>query len=162
MGLSLVLKAELTGVTNLEPIDEAGNPYIYSFEIQCTSCREKHDKYVEVTAWETHEISGSRGEANFVWKCKMCRREGSASFVRQKPNSYDEEDSGKWKPIVEFEVRGLEFTAFKVEGPWRCKSAVNNTVFDELDLQEDEWFDYDEKASTEVSITEIAWDLKRS
>jgi hypothetical protein len=68
------------------------------FKVQCTSCRETHANYVGVnrfvsipsdsiaeqlsrasfpdtcTAYqETNDMSGSRGEANFVWKCKNCK-----------------------------------------------------------------------------------------
>lgn len=77
-------------VTNLRPLDTQDNPFWYMFKVQCTSCREIHGNFVGVNrfvscsqtrccidanTWsqETNDISGSRGEANFVWKCKNCK-----------------------------------------------------------------------------------------
>ena len=66
-------------------------------------------------------MSGSRGEANFVWRCKNCKRESSAS-IKAAPTAFSAdtgEASGSRKEkaqrIVEFDCRGLEFTEFKPE-----------------------------------------------
>lgn len=60
-------------VTNLRPNDTEETPFWYTFKVQCTSCRETHANWVSVSRFENNEISGSRGEANFVWKCKNCK-----------------------------------------------------------------------------------------
>lgn len=73
MGYKLVLKATLEGITDLSPKDSEQSPFEYTFEIECTSCREKHDKEITINRFELHEMSGSRGEANFVFKCKNCK-----------------------------------------------------------------------------------------
>lgn len=73
MGYKLVLKATLEGLTVLRPKDTEQTPFEYTFEIECTSCREKHDKEITINRFEQHEISGSRGEANFVFRCKNCK-----------------------------------------------------------------------------------------
>jgi len=39
----------------------------------CTSCREEHPKVVSFNQKEEHELSGSRGSANFVWRCSNCK-----------------------------------------------------------------------------------------
>jgi len=36
------------------------------------------------------------------------------------------------------------------------------TTFTGIDLQEGEWFEYDEKASAEVSIKDLEWEIKRA
>jgi Eukaryotic protein of unknown function (DUF866) len=36
------------------------------------------------------------------------------------------------------------------------------TTFSGIDLQEGEWFDYDEKASAEVSIKDLKWEIRRA
>jgi hypothetical protein len=73
MVLALALKAELNGVTDLRPLDTEDAPFYYTFKVQCTSCRETHPNWVSVSRFEQNEISGSKGEANFVWKCKNCK-----------------------------------------------------------------------------------------
>lgn len=81
----------MSRVTDLIPQDSEQNPFYYTFKVQCTSCREVHPNWVSVsrhvshhrTLWTQHglsmcrqeqnEQSGSRGEANFVWRCKNCK-----------------------------------------------------------------------------------------
>lgn len=79
-------------------------------------------------------MSGSRGEANFVWKCKNCKvsshcnfsptisseltclsqRESTAS-IKTSPKPYEQGEPAKAQPIIEFDCRGLEFLDFHSE-----------------------------------------------
>ncbi|KAL8299984.1 hypothetical protein RB601_008306 [Gaeumannomyces tritici] len=106
-------------------------------------------------------MSGSRGEANFVWKCKNCKRESSAS-IKAAPTAYEASEPAKARKILEFDCRGLEFTEFQPEGDWMAEGAESGTKFTEIDLTEGEWFEYDEKAGDEVSIKDLKWDIQRS
>lgn len=81
---------------------------------------------------EQHEIPGSRGEANFVWKCKLCQvslfipkrialpatkcdqKTHSASIVAG-PNVYEADEKRKGRKVIEIDCRGLEFTDFKAD-----------------------------------------------
>lgn len=67
-----------------------------------------------VNRHETNDLSGSRGEANFVWKCKNCKRESSAS-IKAAPAVYAQQSPARAKNIVEFDCRGLEFVEFKAD-----------------------------------------------
>lgn len=40
--------------------------------------------------------------------------------------------------------------------------AETGTKFSGIDLSDGEWFDYDEKASEEVSITNVKWEIRRA
>ncbi|PQE30966.1 DUF866 domain protein [Rutstroemia sp. NJR-2017a WRK4] len=93
-------------------------------------------------------MSGSRGEANFVWKCKSCKRESSAS-VKAPPVPYQAASPPTRQKIVEFDCRGLELVEFKPEGEWLATGTESGTKFTAIDLTEGEWFDYDEKAGDE-------------
>jgi hypothetical protein len=78
-------------------------------------------------------MSGSRGEANFVWRCKNCKviipleddrhretrltwmqREHSAN-IKAAPATYEQTDPPKKVNVLEFDCRGLEFIDFKAE-----------------------------------------------
>ncbi|KAF5253177.1 hypothetical protein FANTH_1882 [Fusarium anthophilum] len=146
---ALYLTADLQGVTNLRPDDTQDNPFWYMFKVQCTSCRETHANHVGVNRFETNEMSGSRGEANFVWKCKNCKRESSAS-IKAGPFPYEQTEPAKPQKILEFDCRGLEFTEFKAEGEWLAEGVETGTKFTAIDLEEGEWFEYDEKSNEEV------------
>ncbi|TRX89833.1 hypothetical protein FHL15_009266 [Xylaria flabelliformis] len=145
---ALTLTAELNGVTSLRPKDTEATPFWYTFTVQCTSCRETHPNAVSVSRFETNELSGSRGEANFVWKCKNCKRESSAS-IKIAPKPYELSEPPKQQTVIEFDCRGLEFTSFSPEGEWLAEGAESGTKFEGIELQEGEWFDYDEKANDE-------------
>ncbi|KZF19460.1 DUF866-domain-containing protein [Xylona heveae TC161] len=159
--LSLTLTAELQGVTDLRPDDTEEDPYYYTFKVQCTSCRETHANWVNVSRFESNELSGSRGEANFVWKCRNCKREASAT-IKAAPASYQYNSPPTRQKVIEFDCRGLEFTDFKPDGEWVAQGLDSGTKFAGIDLSEGEWFDYDEKAGEEVSIQELKWEIRRA
>jgi len=161
--LSLVLSAELEGVTDLIPKDTQEEPYFYTFKVQCTSCRETHPNWVSFNRYEQIDIPGSRGEANFVWKCRLCLKTHTASIIGG-PNAFELKDDSKSKSqkIIELDCRGLEFTDFKPEGEWQAKGAESSTVFSNVDLSENEWYDYDEKSGAEVSIKDVTFEVKRA
>ncbi|KAF2447780.1 DUF866-domain-containing protein [Karstenula rhodostoma CBS 690.94] len=161
MVLALALSAELNGVTDLRPIDTEDSPFHYTFKVQCTSCRETHPNFVTMTRFDMNEMSGSKGEANFVWKCKNCKREHNAN-IKAAPAAYEQSDPPKTVNILEFDCRGLEFTEFEAEGEFEAKGAESGTKFPSIDLSEGEWFDYDEKAGEEVSITNVKWQIRRA
>ncbi|KAG4421799.1 hypothetical protein IFR04_005049 [Cadophora malorum] len=144
----LTLTADLTGVTDLRPDDTPENPFWYTFKVQCTSCREIHPNFVNVSRFEANDMSGSRGEANFVWKCKSCKRESSAT-IKEPPISYKQGSPPTRQKVIEFDCRGLEFTEFKPEGEWLATGIESGSKFTAIDLTEGEWFDYDEKAGDE-------------
>ncbi|KAK7920631.1 hypothetical protein PG985_008653 [Apiospora marii] len=114
-----------------------------------------------VNAQDNNEMSGSRGEANFVWKCKNCKRESSASILAP-PKAYEQGEPAKRQSILEFDCRGLEFTEFHAEGPWLADGLDSGTKFEEVELDDGEWFDYDEKANDEVSIKDLKWEIRRA
>lgn len=62
--------------------------------------------------------------------------------------------------IIEFECRGCEFTEFRVEGEW-IADGLTESKFDSINLAED-WYDYDEKTSEEVSVKEVGWAIRRA
>ncbi|KAM3508919.1 hypothetical protein MY10362_000889 [Beauveria mimosiformis] len=150
---TLLLTAELSGVTNLRPLDTEENPFWYMFKVQCTSCREIHNNYVGVNRFEMNEMSGSRGEANF--------RESTAT-VKAAAIPYKQHEPAKAQKLIEFDCRGLEFTEFKAEGEWLADGIDSGSKFSGIELIDGEWYDYDEKAGEEVSIKDITWEIRRA
>jgi len=106
-------------------------------------------------------VSGSKGEANFVWRCKNCKREHSAS-IRAPPAPYEQGEPPKQQKVIEFDCRGLELIEFKAEGEWLAEGIDSGTKFTGIELLDGEWYDYDEKAGEEVSVKDIAWEIRRA
>jgi len=70
--------------------------------------------------------------------------------------------SGTSAKLIEFECRGCEFTEFDPDGQFTCAGEEKGTVFKDIDLSDLSWYDYDEKAAREVSITELEFTLHRA
>ncbi|EGV60961.1 hypothetical protein PSN45_002315 [Yamadazyma tenuis] len=157
---ALKITAELAGVTGLHPQDTPESPFEYTFTIECTKCREVHAKPVTINRFETHEISGSRGEASFVFRCKSCKSEHSAA-IEPTGTVCTPDTNGKPVTILTIDARGLDFNEFIPDGFFACEGEDSPTKFTEIDLSEGEWYDYDDNAGEEVSVTEISWSIVR-
>lgn len=62
-----------------------------------------------------------------------------------KPIAYEIENNEKFATIVTIECRGLEPVDFEPRMGWKAKGAESGTVFDDVDLSEGEWVEYDDK-----------------
>ncbi|KAM3536230.1 hypothetical protein MY4038_000388 [Beauveria bassiana] len=129
---TLLITAELSGVTNLRPLDTEENPFWYMFKVQCTSCREIHNNYVGVNRF----------------------RESTAT-VKAAAIPYKQHEPAKAQKLIEFDCRGLEFTEFKAEGEWLADGIDSGSKFSGIELIDGEWYDYDEKAGEEMAAAEI-------
>jgi hypothetical protein len=90
-----------------------------------------------------------------MFRCKFCKRQGTAT-IKITGKSYTIEDNGKAVRMADVDIRGLDLTEFKADGKFQC-IGDKGTKFEEVDLEDNEWFDYDEKAGQEVSVTEVQW-----
>lgn len=91
----------------------------------------------------------------------MIQRQHSANIVNP-ARSYDAQSPPKPLNILELDCRGLEFVDFRADGEWLADGVESGTKFTAVDLSEGEWFEYDEKASEEVSIIGIKWEIRRA
>lgn len=151
-------KATLDGITDVQPVNDPQDKFEYTFRIECTRCRNVHDKPVTINTYEKHEIGGLRGEALFVFRCKECKSELSANVAATKTTIAELD---QWARLLEIDARGLEVVEFIPEGKFQAVGAELSTKFNEVDLEEGEWYDYDEKQGAEVSITEVEWKVER-
>ncbi|KZT08958.1 DUF866-domain-containing protein [Laetiporus sulphureus 93-53] len=157
--LLLSIKADLENVTDLVPAADSVGIWV-----KCTSCNEVHPRFVSVNRLEEREVSSGRGNtAHFVWRCGLCKRE---SFAKSDPGSaplpYSADANGQYQfaQFLTIDCRGLEFVGFDPrvdhERIWKCVGVESGTVFDEVDLEEEEWVDYDEKAALPVGVSNFA------
>lgn len=68
---------------------------------------------------------------------------------------YTADDSGKFKAIVSLDCRGVEPIAFSPRAGWIVKSTNNGQVFEDVDLSEDDWVEYDNKNKVSIGIYEF-------
>lgn len=82
--------------------------------------------------------------------------------IKEAPKLYPQQDTPKPQNIIVIDCRGLEFVEFKPDGEWQAVGAESGSKFSGIDLTEGDWYDYDEKASDEVSIKELKWAIKKA
>ncbi|XP_005099014.1 CXXC motif containing zinc binding protein [Aplysia californica] len=152
MKTGLQISAQLE---NIGSFKASGDDFRWYLKLSCSSCGEETSDYVYCTLRETSPLTGGRGQASLVLKCKLCKRENSIDIVTESLSPYTEEDSGKFKTIVAFDCRGVQPIDFSPRVGWEAVGLESQTLFSDIDLNEAEWFDYDEKAGESVSITEL-------
>nr|CAG4636641.1 EOG090X0HQJ [Eubosmina coregoni] len=156
--IGLKIKATLENVTNLR---SDGEDFRYYIKVKCGSCNEESDKWIYITQSDSVDVKGGRGTANLVLKCKLCSRENNMDIIPDSLKSYNDEDQGKFKTIVQFECRGMEPSDFSPRNGWLVEGLESGTKFSDIDLSEKEWADYDEKSKTTVGIYEIEHQFAR-
>lgn len=146
----LLAKGELQGITQIEP----GPQFEYMFRIQCTNCRTNHPKNIGINTSDLYELN--KAKVSFIFRCKECKTESNATIERTKEKW---SSSNEWSKIILIDARGMEFTKFVPEGKFIGKGS--KSTFD-IDLEEGEFYDYDEHVGEEVSVTDVEWRVERS
>lgn len=167
--IGLQIKATLE---NVEELKTTHSSYTFFIKIKCTNCGESSDKWHTLAEDETtHCDSRNPDGFNFYMKCKLCSRENSIDVLEgshgwftvflhnvivinffQFSASYTVDDSEKFKTIAIFDCRGVEPTDFSPRIGWIVKSAENGPTFDNVDLSDDDWVEYDQKNSVSIGI----------
>jgi hypothetical protein len=150
----LCIKAELDNVASVALPDDA----IFVLDVKNPSGDDVREG-VRVSPLETHELTGSRGEANFRLKwARDARHEATLNVqaVKGVTRALTAADAGKFVPVAGFECRGLEPVGWRPENGFTVTSAAG-TRFEEADLSEREWADYCEKGGDSVSVMELEY-----
>lgn len=69
--------------------------------------------------------------------------------------AYTADDAGNYKTIIVFDCRGVEPFAFSPRAGWLVQSAENGQSFEDVDLAEDDWVEYDQKNKNSVGVYEF-------
>ena len=150
--IALEMCATLTNVSDIKVMD---NDFRWYLKLKCSNCGEESSSWQYVCLSESVETKGGRGSASMVQKCKMCGRENHLDILKDFLKPYVADKSDNFLVIVAFECRGLEPTAWDIRSGWVISSSCSSLVFDDVDLAEKEWYDYDENANETVSVTDI-------
>lgn len=69
--------------------------------------------------------------------------------------SYNEGDSENFKTFVAFDCRGIEPTEFDARSGFIVKSVENGRTFEDVEIEDGDWTEYDDKNKNSVSISEF-------
>ncbi len=155
--VSIEAKGVLNGIETVSFPAEYG----FHFKLKCCKCGEESPKPVVVS--KEDEVEGIRGATVTVSiKCKLCGRTNDLKIL--KVGEYKAEDSPKFKPILELECRGMEPTELLLadDAPLKmiCESGYEideeeGFLTPSDDGKSNEFFGWDEKGNTDVSIEEF-------
>ncbi|XP_064386283.1 CXXC motif containing zinc binding protein-like [Halichondria panicea] len=151
MRLCVEIRAQLNNVTDLTA---EGADFRWYIKVRCGNCMEE-SKWLYAVAEDRVPVKGGRGTVHLVIKCKLCARENTVEILEDHIKPYRAVDSGVFKAIVAFNCRGVEISAFDPRGGFRVRG--ESSVFNDVSLSDKEWYDYDDIASQEVSITDFEY-----
>ncbi|KRZ38764.1 UPF0587 protein F46B6.12 [Trichinella pseudospiralis] len=147
---SLEIKIVTDTVETLEPNNDN---FGWLITVKC-QCGEVSSNWHRIYKEEKFDIPGSRGEANFVRKCKVCGKVGSIDIVDGSISAYDTELGKAWQKVVMFECRGVKPVDFEPGEGW-IVTAMTGARYENVDLSEKTWVEYDENTSNAVTIDDI-------
>ncbi|KRY11380.1 UPF0587 protein F46B6.12 [Trichinella patagoniensis] len=136
---SLEMKILTNTVETLEPNNDN---FAWQITVKC-QCGEVSTNWHSIYKEEKFDIPGSRGEANFVKKCKVCGKVGSIDIIDGSISAYDAELGKAWQKVVMFECRGVKPVDFEPGGGW-IVTAMSGARYENVDLSEKTWAEYDE------------------
>ncbi|KAM8711982.1 hypothetical protein ACLKA7_012490 [Drosophila subpalustris] len=151
--VGLQISATLENIEKLE----ADADYAFFLKLTCSNCGETSEKWHDIIESERVQQDSRNSDGfNFYMKCKMCGRENSMDVVEKSNVAYTADDAGSFKTIVVFDCRGVEPVEFSPRTGWKVQSAENGQAFEDVDLSDDDWVEYDQKNNNSVGIYEFA------
>lgn len=69
--------------------------------------------------------------------------------------SYTEADSETFKSLVSFDCRGIEPISFDPRSGYIVKCSENGKTFEDVEIEDGDWTEYDDKNKNSVSISEF-------
>ncbi|EJS44473.1 YCR090C [Saccharomyces arboricola H-6] len=175
MPLFLVLKAALSdNVASVSIENTIELRAEFTFDLQCTSCRELHDSKIMINTFEEHPMPSSKGTASFLMKCKFCSKEISVNlsiFENEYLTDRNNEARAKIKDIrkkhglskieedsfipLNLDCRGCELIKFYPDN-LSFQVSLNSGKEMVCQLEDNEWYDYDDDSGEEVTMTEFS------
>jgi len=112
---------------------------------------------ITVSAADEMELEGSRGTAHFIMKWDKGAPQAYIKILDKHPKgkgdgSYKASNSGQWTYVFQMECRGLTPTRLIPGIDFRVVSTAGH-VFEDVDLGERDWADYDEENDLSCSIS---------
>lgn len=95
------------------------------------------------------------GQTNLRMTCKFCKSHGCFDIDALSVKPYDASSSGQFAPFVGVEGRGWEPVVWVPSTGFVASGEESKTIFNDVDLSELEWVEYDDEAKVSVEIMEI-------
>ena len=153
----LQIKAELENIKLLKPLDCVN----WKFDIESSSGETRQN--ITFSPVDEIELEGSRGISNFIIKWPGEREQAHIKIVpiKKSDGSYKDSDSEKFVSILGLECRGVIPTRW-IPGEDFSAISSGGHIFEEVDMTDLSWADYDEKNDMSVSIMNLEHKIIRA
>lgn len=120
------------------------------FRVKCSQCGNIHSKEVFFQATDVVEMKGGKGTANFVMACNECKRDGYITIHKDSSKKLDLSEDRAIGVIATFDCRNIELIEWLPMLTVNVYGKETRTLFEDINLSELPWCDYDEKSSSTV------------
>ncbi|KAL9655302.1 hypothetical protein ABK040_009075 [Willaertia magna] len=127
----------------------------WRLKLKCSNCGFENPKQIFISEEEQVEklVKSGTGTTNLNYTCSECKRHSTVDII---PGTFKEyTTSEKWMPLIQFDTRGVDLMKWEPEGKEGLIGISNEETNFEIDLENGEYYDYDEESGQEVSITNI-------
>lgn len=164
-----MVRLDLQVSCNMENLREVSLPADedWYFTTKCTHCNEISDQKIYFKLTEMQDIPGSKGQANFIAKCKFCERVSNVEYIQNSISAYTDQNQ-KFKTIASFECRGMELINFYPGNSLGALGKESGTEFghpygkEPIEFDGPDWAGFDEEADESVGIYEFKSQFARS
>ncbi|KFV74519.1 UPF0587 protein C1orf123, partial [Dryobates pubescens] len=145
--IGLQLRATLENITRLRA---EGEDFRWYLKLKCGNCGEVSEKWQYLRLMDSAPLKGGRGSATMVQKCKLCSRENSIEILSQTIKPYNVNLLFPWYNLIL-----KSFLQMCLQAGFAAEGAESGTPFNDINLVEKDWNDYDEKTKESVGIYEV-------
>ncbi|XP_009459612.1 PREDICTED: UPF0587 protein C1orf123 homolog [Nipponia nippon] len=152
--IGLQLRATLENITRLRA---EGEDFRWYLKLKCGNCGEVSEKWQYLRLMDSAPLKGGRGSATMVQKCKLCSRENSIGHSRYIFVIMLMKEAVRPPDILSQTIKpyNLEPVDFQPQAGFAAEGAESGTPFNDINLLEKDWNDYDEKTKESVGIYEV-------
>ncbi|XP_035756109.1 CXXC motif containing zinc binding protein, partial [Egretta garzetta] len=132
-----------------------GEDFRWYLKLKCGNCGEVSEKWQYLRLMDSAPLKGGRGSATMVQKCKLCSRENSIDILSQTIKPYNVSLFSLLYNKLLHAASSLEPVDFQPQAGFAAEGAESGTPFNDINLLEKDWNDYDEKTKESVGIYEV-------
>lgn len=140
---------------NIKQLTINHETFTWYFFIQCTHCKSNQPNEIYFTSSDQHEMQKGHGVANFLMKCKECKRSMSISINEKSHFKIECETGNDEGKLASFDCRGCELIKWIPKEGLTFEAVESGYIFEDVDIS-DVWCGYDEIAQITCTLLEPA------
>jgi hypothetical protein len=137
---------------NIKLLKIEPSSYQWSFSIECSQCQSLQPNDVYFSTYDEVEMQKGHGTANFMMKCKECKKIMTVQILKNSQFTIDCESGNEEAIFACFDCRGCILKKWNPGEGIILQSLNSSEYFENVDIT-DVWCEYD-KTNTPCSLLE--------